>query len=168
MLVPQRSLFKYRLDGFDKGWNDAGNRRTAYYTRLPPGTYTFRVIASNNDGVWNNTGASFTFTLKPHFYQTVWFMLTCAVLVLLLARVWHRWRMRQLRRLADTLSEQVADRTRDLALANSDLALANKQILEAQGTLVSTARQAGHGGDRQQCAAQCRECTEQRQCIGRA
>src|SRR5476651_2217379 len=72
MLVPQRSLFKYRLDGFDKNWIDAGNRRTAYYTRLPPGTYTFRVIASNNDGVWNDTGASFRFTLKPRFYQTSW------------------------------------------------------------------------------------------------
>jgi ligand-binding sensor domain-containing protein/signal transduction histidine kinase len=136
LLVPQRSLFRYRLDGLDKGWIDAGNRRTAYYTRLPPGTYTFQVIASNNDGVWNDTGASFRFTLKPHFYQTVWFMLICAVLVLLLARVWHRWRMRQLQRLADTLSEQVADRTRDLELAN-------RQMREAQDKLVTTARQAG-------------------------
>ena len=143
LLAAQRSRFKYRLEGFDEQWIEAGNRRTAYYTRLPPGTFTFRVIASNNDGVWNNSGATYSFTVRPHFYQTWWFILTCVVLLLLLARAWHQWRMRQLRRLADTLSEQVADRTRDLALANSDLALANKQILEAQGALVSTARQAG-------------------------
>ena len=136
LLVPQLSHFKYRLDGMDREWIDAGNRRTAYYTRLPPGTYTFQVIASNNDGVWNDTGASFRFTLKPHFYQTVWFMLICGLLVLLLARVWHDWRMRQLRRLADSLSDQVADRTRDLVLAN-------KQMRQAQDTLVTTARQAG-------------------------
>jgi len=136
LLVPQRSHFKYRLDGFDKNWIDAGNRRTAYYSRLPPGNYTFQVIASNDDGVWNETGASYRFTLKPHFYQTVWFMLICAALVLLLARVWYRWRVRKLRRLADALTEQVADRTRDLELAN-------RQMREAQDTLVTTARQAG-------------------------
>jgi ligand-binding sensor domain-containing protein/signal transduction histidine kinase len=136
LLAPQRSGFRYRLEGFDEHWVDAGNRRTAYYSSLPPGTYTFRVIASNNDGVWNDTGASFRFTLKPHFYQTIWFMVICAALVLFLARVWHRWRMRQLRRLAESLSEQVADRTRDLELAN-------KQMREAQNTLVTTARQAG-------------------------
>ena len=94
------------------------------------------MIASNDDGVWNETGASYRFTLKPHFYQTVWFMLICAALVLLLARVWYRWRVRKLRRLADALTEQVADRTRDLELAN-------RQMREAQDTLVTTARQAG-------------------------
>jgi ligand-binding sensor domain-containing protein/signal transduction histidine kinase len=136
LLVSQRSLFRYRLEGFDKDWIDAGNRRTAYYTRLPSGTYTFQVTASNNDGVWNNTGASFRFIVKPHFYQTWWFTLICAAVVLLLARAWYRWRVRQLRRLADNLSEQVADRTRDLELAN-------QQMRQAQDTLVTTARQAG-------------------------
>jgi ligand-binding sensor domain-containing protein/signal transduction histidine kinase len=136
LLVPQRSLFKYRLDGFDKDWIDAGNRRTAYYTRLPPGTYTFHVIASNNDGVWNDTGASFRFTLKPHYYQTVWFALLCILAILVAAALCYRWRVGRLKHLADTLREQVADRTRDLELAN-------QQILQAQGTLVTTARQAG-------------------------
>lgn len=136
LLAAARTRFRYRLEGFDQQWVDAGSRRTAYYSRLPPGSYTFRVIASNNDGIWNDTGASFQFTLKPHFYQTVWFMLICALLILLLGRLWYRWRVRQLRRLADTLAEQVADRTRDLELAN-------RQMREAQDTLVTTARQAG-------------------------
>jgi signal transduction histidine kinase/ligand-binding sensor domain-containing protein/DNA-binding response OmpR family regulator len=121
LLVPQRSLFKYRLDGFDKGWIDAGNRRTAYYTRLPPGTYTFRVIASNNDGVWSDTGASFRFTLKPHFYQTSWFALLCILAIVAVAATLYRLRVGHLRRLARTLGEQVALRTRDLELANAEL-----------------------------------------------
>jgi ligand-binding sensor domain-containing protein/signal transduction histidine kinase len=136
LLAAQRSQFKYRLEGFDEQWIDAGNRRTAYYTRLPPGTFTFRVIASNNDGVWNNSGATFSFTVKPHFYQTWWFILLCVLAALLLARAWSQWRMRQLRKLADTLSAKVAERTHELELAN-------KQIREAQDKLVTTARQAG-------------------------
>ena len=119
--VPQRSLFKYRLDGFDKDWIDAGSRRTAYYTRLPPGSYTFRVIASNDDGVWNDTGARFSFTLKPHIYQTVWFALLCILALLVAAAACYRWRVRHLRHLADTLSKQVALRTRDLELTNVEL-----------------------------------------------
>jgi ligand-binding sensor domain-containing protein/signal transduction histidine kinase len=136
MLVPRRSQFKYRLDGFDKDWIDAGNRRIAYYTRLPPGTYTFQAIASNNDGVWNDTGASFRFTLEPRFYQTAWFTALCALAVLVAVGACYRWRVGRLKHLADTLSEQVADRTRDLVLAN-------KQMRQAQDTLVTTARQAG-------------------------
>jgi signal transduction histidine kinase/CheY-like chemotaxis protein/HPt (histidine-containing phosphotransfer) domain-containing protein len=119
--VPQHSLFKYRLEGFDKGWVDAGHRRTAYYTRLAPGTYTFRVIASNNDGVWSETGASFRFTLKPHFYQTAWFALLCVLAVVIAARAWYRLRVGRLRHLAGSLSEQVALRTQDLEWANAEL-----------------------------------------------
>ncbi len=136
LLAAPRSRFRYRLEGFDEHWVDAGNRRTAYYTGLPPGTYTFHVLASNNDGVWNDTGASFRFTLKPHFYQTSWFILLCILVIPVAAGVFYRWRVGRLKHLADALSEQVADRTRDLELAN-------KQILQAQDTLVTTARQAG-------------------------
>ncbi|HTB86582.1 MAG TPA: two-component regulator propeller domain-containing protein [Steroidobacteraceae bacterium] len=131
LLVPQRSLFKYRLDGFDKDWVDAGNRRTAYYTRLPPGSYTFRVIASNDDGVWNNTGARFHFTLKPHFYQTFWFALLCVLAMLVVAGACYRWRVGRLRRLAAALSEQVALRTRDLELSNAELLTAKERAESA-------------------------------------
>jgi ligand-binding sensor domain-containing protein/signal transduction histidine kinase/CheY-like chemotaxis protein len=129
--VPQRSLFKYRLDGFDKDWVDAGSRRTAYYTRLPPGSYTFRVIASNDDGVWNDTGARFRFTLKPHFYQTFWFALLCILAMLVAAGACYRWRVGRLRRLAGALSEQVALRTRDLELSNAELLSAKERAESA-------------------------------------
>src|SRR5579859_540532 len=77
LLAPEKVRFKYKLEGYDHDWIDAGNRRVAYYGKIPPGQYTFQVIAANNDGVWNRTGASFTFHLKPHFYQTLWFDVLC-------------------------------------------------------------------------------------------
>jgi signal transduction histidine kinase len=89
--TPQKVRYRYMLEGFDHQWTDAGARRSAYYTNIPPGTYTFRVQASNNDGVWNTEGSAFAFTLRPHFYQTVWFYILLAALaagvVLLLLRL---------------------------------------------------------------------------------
>jgi len=72
-VAPQKVMYRYMLEGFDRGWTDAGTRRTAYYTNIPPGRYTFRVQAENNDGVWNTAGAAFSFELEPRFYQTLWF-----------------------------------------------------------------------------------------------
>ena len=73
--VPLKVRYRYKLEGFDRDWTEAGARRTAYYTNIPPGHYTFKVQAANNDGVWNTEGAAFPFELRPHFYQTIWFYL---------------------------------------------------------------------------------------------
>jgi signal transduction histidine kinase/ligand-binding sensor domain-containing protein len=70
---PQKVRYRFMLEGFDRGWTEAGARRSAFYTNIPPGSYTFRVQAANNDGVWNTDGAALTFELRPHFYQTLWF-----------------------------------------------------------------------------------------------
>jgi ligand-binding sensor domain-containing protein/signal transduction histidine kinase len=72
-VAPQKVRYRYMLQGFDRGWTYAGARRTAYYTTIPPGDYTFRVQSANNDGIWNEVGAKLTFTLQRHFYQTIWF-----------------------------------------------------------------------------------------------
>ena len=72
-VAPQKVRYRYILEGFDHGWTDAGARRSAYYTNIPPGRYTFRVQAANNDGLWSTTGAALSFELRPHFYQTLWF-----------------------------------------------------------------------------------------------
>jgi signal transduction histidine kinase len=77
------------LQGVDRDWTEAGARRSAYYTNIPPGRYTFHVQAANNDGLWNTDGAALTFELRPHFYQTLWFdalllALLAAMIVLLL------------------------------------------------------------------------------------
>lgn len=70
--------FKYKLEGLDRDWVDAGTRRTAHYSHVPPGHYTFQVIAANSDGVWNTSGAGITLNVRPRFYQTWWFQ-ACAI-----------------------------------------------------------------------------------------
>jgi ligand-binding sensor domain-containing protein/signal transduction histidine kinase len=71
--APQKVRYRFMLEGFDRGWTEAGARRSAYYTNIKPGRYTFRVQAANNDGLWNTEGAALAFELRPHFYQTLWF-----------------------------------------------------------------------------------------------
>jgi signal transduction histidine kinase/ligand-binding sensor domain-containing protein len=75
--IPERVEFRYKLEGSDTAWRDAGTRRQAFYTNLGPGFYRFRVLASNNDGVWNETGATLDFSIAPAFYQAIWFQLLC-------------------------------------------------------------------------------------------
>jgi ligand-binding sensor domain-containing protein/signal transduction histidine kinase len=97
-IAPGKVRFKYKLEGFDNTWVDGGARRIAYYTNLPPGEYKFRVMAANNDGVWNETGASFDFYLRPHFYQTYWFYALCALGIALIGWQLYRFRVRQVKR----------------------------------------------------------------------
>ena len=75
--IPQKVKFRYRLDGYDNDWHDAGTRRQAFYTDLPPGKYTFRVMAANSDGVWNESAATLDFSIAPAYYQTNWFRAFC-------------------------------------------------------------------------------------------
>jgi ligand-binding sensor domain-containing protein/signal transduction histidine kinase len=82
--APQKLRYRYKLEGFDQQWIEAGARRTAYYTNIPPGKYIFRVQAANNDGVWNVSGTFLTFELKPHFYQTRIFWLVVVLLLIAL------------------------------------------------------------------------------------
>jgi signal transduction histidine kinase len=91
-LAPAALRFRYMLDGYDKNWTDAGTRRTAYYTNLPPGKFKFRVTACNSDGVCNETGTAVAFTLAPHYYQRIWFLMLCAPSASIAA--WLVWRQR--------------------------------------------------------------------------
>ncbi len=110
-VAPEKVTFRYKLEGFDSNWIDAANRRDAYYTNIPAGHYRFRVIAANNDGVWNNQGASFSLYLQPRFYQTLWFDLLSALFALVLARAAYVWRIRQLEKREQALERLVAERT---------------------------------------------------------
>jgi signal transduction histidine kinase len=107
--TPERIRFRYRLDGVDTGWQEAGTRRTAYYTNLAPGSYRFHLSAANEDGVWNTTGTALDFTISPAYYQTVWFraLLGAAALVLLWALYRQRSRLVEARR-----QGQLAERER--------------------------------------------------------
>ncbi|MBI2837109.1 MAG: hypothetical protein HYX75_02270 [Acidobacteria bacterium] len=106
LLVPRKVRFKYMLEGFDRTWTDAGNRRTAYYTGLRPGHYTFRVRASNNDGIWNDVGAQASLTVLPRFFETTLFYCICVVAVLILCWWLHRLRTSQLRARTAVMSER--------------------------------------------------------------
>ncbi len=108
-IAPEEVRFRYKLEGFDKDWVEGGTRRIAYYTNLPPGDYKFRVIASNNDGVWNQTGASLSLYLKPHFYQTYWFYVVCVLGVALL--IWQIYRLR-VRQVESRFGAVLAERNR--------------------------------------------------------
>src|SRR5262249_49343762 len=79
LVAPEKNLFRYKLEGRDRDWEDAGTRRQAFYTDLAPGNYRFRVIASNNDGVWNEEGATLAFSIAPAYWQTNWFLALCAI-----------------------------------------------------------------------------------------
>jgi len=111
--MPERVRFRYKLEGVDDDWRDAGPRRTAYYTRLGPGRYRFAVSAANEDGVWNPTGAALDVTIAPTFVQGAPFKALCAALLALAAWLLYRLRLRrvtlQLRRL---LQERAGERER--------------------------------------------------------
>jgi signal transduction histidine kinase len=112
-LIPQKVKFRYRLDGYDRDWHDAGTRRQAFYTDLPPGKYSFRVIAANSDGVWNDNAAKLDFSVAPAYYQTNWFRALCAIFFLALLGAAYQWRVRHLHyQFEMTLEARVGERTR--------------------------------------------------------
>ena len=111
--IPERVAFRYRLDGVDEQWQDAGPRREAFYNRLGPGDYAFQVIASNNDGVWNEQGATLRFRVRPAWYQTQAFRVACAILIFLAIWALYRLRVRQIEAAAKArFDERLAERTR--------------------------------------------------------
>ena len=112
-LIPQKLKFRYRLNGYDRDWKDAGTRRQAFYTDLRPGNYSFRVIACNSDGVWNDSAAKLDFYVAPAYYQTNWFRALCGCIFLALLWTAYQWRVRQLQHDFDmTLETRIGERTR--------------------------------------------------------
>lgn len=113
-IAPEKMQFRYKLEGYDREWVSAGSRRVAYYTNIPPGEYTFRVIAANADGIWNLRGASARFLLQPFFTQTRTFQLVVALFVGVVAFGAFRYRVRSLRARERVLRNLVEERTGDL------------------------------------------------------
>jgi PAS domain S-box-containing protein len=114
-IEPGKIRFKYILEGFDKEWTDAGARRTAFYTNIPPGTYKFRVIACNADHVWSRTDESVSFVLRPHFYQTSPFAAAIILAIVALFASAYRIRVNRLRAQQRRLERLVDERTEALS-----------------------------------------------------
>ncbi len=124
--APELVQFKYMLEGYDKEWIDGGNSRTVSYTGIDPGEYHFRVIGSNNDGVWNTAGASIVMQQLPHFYQTSWFGIS--VMLLFTGMVFSAYRMRinVLKKREYELQQLVDERTYHLQLEKERAEQANQ------------------------------------------
>jgi len=113
LVAPEKNRFKYKLEGRDSDWKDAGNERQASYTDLPPRNYRFRVMASNNNEVWNEAGDSLDFSITPAYYQTTWFQASCVAAFLGLVWALYRYRLHQVAREFNVrLEERVGERTR--------------------------------------------------------
>lgn len=123
----EQNQYAYMMEGFESEWNYVGNRRNATYTNLNPGTYRFRVKASNNDGIWNETGTSVILHIIPPFWQTTWFyavLILFAVLVILFA---YRLKVAGYQKKNRQLEEMVEHRTTELRQTNEQL---NRHIEE--------------------------------------
>ena len=111
--ISQKVTFRYKLDGYDNDWHEAGPRRQAFYTDVPPRKYTFRVMAANSEGVWNERAATLNFSIAPAYYQTTSFRAVSAVSFLALLWAAHRYRVRRVQHaFALTLEARVGERTR--------------------------------------------------------
>lgn len=137
---PEKVRFRYMLQGYDLAWVEAGGRRAAYYTNLPPGNYHFRVIAVNEDGIWNMVGATFAIRLTPTLTQTAWFKILCGVATAALILLALIWRTRHLHARNEELQKRVDARTAELASANTALVQANADLESARDEAESSTR----------------------------
>jgi signal transduction histidine kinase/ligand-binding sensor domain-containing protein len=113
LVAPEKVHFRYKLDGVDNDWREVVNDREVQYSNLPPKHYKFRVLASNNSGVWNEEGAVLDFVILPAWYQTNWFRVLCAATFLALFWAAYQMRVRQLAAQFNMrLEERVSERTR--------------------------------------------------------
>jgi ligand-binding sensor domain-containing protein/serine phosphatase RsbU (regulator of sigma subunit) len=129
---PRRVGFKLKLEGYDSDWVDMGKLRSTTYTGLYPGHYTFKVTTKNTAGNWNKNEASFSFYLKPYFYQTTWFYVIAALAIVLFIFAGYRFRVRQLKAREKELSALVEMRTRDLQESNIELRNAHQKIRKSK------------------------------------
>lgn len=127
-IAPEKVRFRYKLEGYDENWIEAGTRRIAFYTKLPPGEYSFRVISTNSHGKWNNAEAVVRFTLKPHFYQTKLFYALCAMTLAAIGFGLYRLRVRGLRQRASELETRVFERTSEVEEQKTQLAENNEKL----------------------------------------
>ncbi len=117
---PGQNKYAYKLDGFDDQWNYAGNKRTATYTNLDPGTYVFKVKGSNNDGIWNETGASVTIIIRPPFWLTWWFMMAVSLLIVGGSFGFYRFRISIIKKQKALLEQKVNEQTIQLLQLNKE------------------------------------------------
>ncbi|HEX4807699.1 MAG TPA: two-component regulator propeller domain-containing protein [Bryobacteraceae bacterium] len=143
LVASDKIHFKYKLEGFDKEWVDAGQRRVAFYTNISPGEYRFAVTACNNDGVWNPAGASIPLRLEPHFYETRLFISFCIALLGAMSFGIYRIRINRLIANEKRLVLLVNDRTQALQAEVQEKERARSELAAAQQHLMELSRRSG-------------------------
>lgn len=128
-ITSPNNRYSYKMEGLDQNWSTAGIERKASYTNMPAGKYVFRVIAANNDGIWNYKGTSIAITISPPFWATLWFRGLIVLMILLAFYCFYRSRIRAIDRQNKKLEQQVQDRTLDLELLNSKLNAHSKELV---------------------------------------
>ena len=120
-IVPEKNQYAYILEGFEEEWNYVGNKREVTYTNLDPGTYVFRVKGSNNDGIWNQKGASLKIIVTPPFWATIWFRLFMLIGIISAIYSIYSIRVRNILEYGHKLENEVKNRTEDLNKSNKEL-----------------------------------------------
>jgi hypothetical protein len=126
---PARNRYKYKLEGFDDDWIDVGNKRFVSYTSLPYKTYTFRVIASNSDGVWNEKGLSVRIKIKPPFWATYWFRILMIILVIWGIIYLVRRRLMAAQKQKQIIQEKFESSSKELEEARKQLQIQHDEIV---------------------------------------
>ena len=137
-----KNRFKYKLEGLEEKWIETTDPNVTY-NYLPPGEYVFRVIAANNDGVWNNEGASIKVVISPPWWFSWWFILSFAVFLILLVIVVFRYRVAKLKAEKQKLEDTVANRTKVLNDKNRILEIQKKELYEKNSLLTQQKQQIG-------------------------
>jgi PAS domain S-box-containing protein len=137
-VVPEKVIFRHKLEGYDRDWVDSGTERSAHYTNIRPGPYRFRVLAATSDGLWNETGASFDFYLRPHFYQTYWFYALSVLALVVVVLGFYRWRIQRLRVRELELEQLLHDRTSRLRVYQEHL---EDEVAERTAEVLATNEQ---------------------------
>ncbi|REL24619.1 GHKL domain-containing protein [Rhodohalobacter sp. SW132] len=135
--------FAYILEGFDNDWNYVGTRRSATYTNLNPGTYTFRVKAANSYGVWSDSETFLTMTITPPFWKTAWFYLLLVFFITGVIASALQWRLASITKQNQRLEREVKKQTADLCDKNKELEKTLTELKAARSELVDRAHKAG-------------------------
>ena len=126
--IPTQNQYAFKLEGFDKNWNYVGFERRANYTNLPPGTYVFKVRASNNEGFWNLTGTSIKVVILPPFWQTWWFRLLFTSTIVIIIYSAHSYKVKYLKKQKEILEKVVIERTEEVMQQSAELQNMNEEL----------------------------------------
>jgi PAS domain S-box-containing protein len=165
-IYSEKNQYAYKMEGFDKDWNYVGNKREATYTNLDPGEYTFRVKASNNDGVWNEQGTSIKIVILPPWWQTWWFRILVIFVILYSVIYYINYRTHRLRKQKIQLTKMVKERTlqleeanatleekqEEISLQNEELQAQKESLLEVNTTLEEKQEEISHQNEELQLA----------------